>query len=802
MFYVLKQILINNENKFTMKTTYTPQPLDTNSVKLPTDLKELTELLAKNTHDVWAKQRLSEGWKYGDERNDKEKTTPCLVPYEKLHESEKEYDRNTALETVKWMLLSGFQITPPAKTVKFPNNVIIDNDLEKISRLNKNTPVLWASNKDLPNKEKFNEVAERCFLMLDAGVLRDSGAMISKSISWERTAMNLIWQLSNYTKISYLLKAPHILITFEEDGIVYINTKKSENRENAYIVSSASMVLADGRCEGTQRREHLSTKNSFTAMVSAAALQFTAVMEHTKTLQLMPVLNNSALAKESKDSENLITIPMLEDGNTIDPNTWLIANSKGENYTHDLAVNYVKHGDKALEGKGLPFLKMEGLKTIDRFEIEGFHNIRNLIVEYANKKFSEGEDVTPLSIAVFGSPGSGKSFGVKQIAKSLKECNIKTDTVNVSQISSDEELGAAFQKVRDITLKDKLPLVFFDEFDSRELEWLKNFLMPMQDGKFKDASGEHPLGKCILVFAGGTASTFKDFIAPMSSSDAQIQQNFKNKKGPDFASRIKGTIDIAGPNRSNESDTAYILRRALLLRSLCERDDRLKKNVETGEKFIDGNIVRAMLYVPKYKHGARSMETILKMSKIENGVWLPSGLPMGNQMSVHLNDRSFTDILLLKVIENSLEGRIAQEIHKEYVKNMTNKQKKRSNVKLWEELSVAVKLSNINQARSYHEKLALIKCEMALKDKSKEAVTSFTDDEILKMAKQEHQRWMDEKTEDGWVYAPIRDDKKKHHDYLVEWDELSEEVQNWDKEPVRNMIGILDGVGYGVYRNI
>ena len=781
-----------------MKTHYTPQPLDTSKVTLPLELTEMIELFAKHTHEVWAAGRFSEGWKYGPERNDQEKTTPCLVPYEDLPENEKQYDRNTALETVKWMLVSGFQIMPPEKTVLFPNNVIIDNDVEKISLLNKDIPILWASNKSLPDKEMFNTVAERCFLMLDATVLRSCGAMISKSISWERTAMNLIWQLSNYDKINYLLKAPHILITFEEDGIVYINTGNSENNENARIVHCASMILTDGSCEGTQRREHPSV-NSFTEMVSAAALQFADVMDKRKTLQLTPVLKNGTTEKQNKDGENLVTIPMLKDGNTEDPNTWLIANSKGEKYTQELAVKYVTHGEKALTGKGLPFLKMGRLKTIDRFEIEGYHNIRNLIVEYANKKFSEGEDVVPLSIAVFGSPGSGKSFGVKQIAKSLKECNIKTDTVNVSQISRDDELGVAFQKVRDIILEDKLPLVFFDEFDSRELMWLKNFLMPMQDGKFKDASGERPLGKCILVFAGGTASTFNDFIAPMSSTNAQIRQDFKNAKGPDFASRIKGTIDIAGPNRRDESDTAYILRRALLLRSLCEQDNRLKENMNNGE-FIDENILKAMLYVPEYKHGARSLETVLKMSKIENGRWLPSGLPMGNQLSVHLNNRKFTDILLLPVIENSLEGKIAQKIHEKYVGDMTNKQKKRPNVRPWEELSVEFKLSNLNQARSYHEKLALVQCEMVLKDENREAVLEFTEEEVLPMAKQEHQRWMDEKIDDGWVYAPIRDDKKKRHDCLVEWDKLSKEVQNWDKEPVRNMIGILDNVGYGVYR--
>jgi hypothetical protein len=372
--------------------------------------------------------------------------------------------------------------------------------------------------------------------------------------------------------------------------------------------------------------------------------------------------------------------------------------------------------------------------------------------------------------------------------------------VNVAQVGSDNELGAAFQKVRDIVFEDKLPLVFFDEFDSGDLKWLKNFLMPMQDGKFKDASGEHPLGKCILVFAGGTASTFKEFIAPIYSADEQVQQRFKNVKGPDFASRIKGTIDIAGPNRRDSSDNAYILRRALLLRSLCERDERLKANVKAGKKFVDENILRAMLYVPEYRHGARSMETILKMSKIENGVWLSSGLPMGNQMFLHLNDRKFTDILLLPIIENSLEGRIARAIHKKYTGYMTEKQRKRPNAKPWEELSTEFKLSNLNQAGSYREKLSLIKCEMALKDENRKAVTVFTEDEVLLMAKQEHRRWINEKTEDGWVYAEVRNDGKKHHDCLIEWDKLSEEVQNWDKEPVRNMIEILDKVGYGVYK--
>ena len=93
-----------------MNANYTPKPLNTNEVELPAELLELTELLAKNTHEIWAQQRFSEGWKYGAERNDERKEHPCLVSYENLPESEKEYDRNTALETLKVIKKIGYEI--------------------------------------------------------------------------------------------------------------------------------------------------------------------------------------------------------------------------------------------------------------------------------------------------------------------------------------------------------------------------------------------------------------------------------------------------------------------------------------------------------------------------------------------------------------------------------------------------------------------------------------------------------------------------------------------------------------------
>lgn len=93
-----------------IENTYVPAPIDTSAVALSGELQTLTELLAKNAHEVWARTRLEQGWSYGEKRDDARKQHPCLVPYEDLPENEKTFDRNTAMETIRLILRLGFQI--------------------------------------------------------------------------------------------------------------------------------------------------------------------------------------------------------------------------------------------------------------------------------------------------------------------------------------------------------------------------------------------------------------------------------------------------------------------------------------------------------------------------------------------------------------------------------------------------------------------------------------------------------------------------------------------------------------------
>lgn len=95
--------------------SYVPKPINTDNIVLNEELSQLTEKIAENVHEVWASSRIAQGWSYGPKRDDAAKQTPCLVPYDELSEIEKEYDRNTAMETIKLIVSLGYTIKKEEK---------------------------------------------------------------------------------------------------------------------------------------------------------------------------------------------------------------------------------------------------------------------------------------------------------------------------------------------------------------------------------------------------------------------------------------------------------------------------------------------------------------------------------------------------------------------------------------------------------------------------------------------------------------------------------------------------------------
>ena len=98
------------DGRMNSTSDYRPEPLDTRDVTLPDSLTPLIEALAENVHDTWAKGRMEAGWTYGAVCDDAKKQHPCLVPYSQLPESEKAYDRETAISTLKFICKMGYGI--------------------------------------------------------------------------------------------------------------------------------------------------------------------------------------------------------------------------------------------------------------------------------------------------------------------------------------------------------------------------------------------------------------------------------------------------------------------------------------------------------------------------------------------------------------------------------------------------------------------------------------------------------------------------------------------------------------------
>jgi hypothetical protein len=286
-----------------------------------------------------------------------------------------------------------------------------------------------------------------------------------------------------------------------------------------------------------------------------------------------------------------------------------------------------------------PVATFGDLHAIDREEIEGYRSVAQLIRDYI-----EGNQIKkPLSIGVFGPPGSGKSFGITQVFRSISRSNRDPQQFNLAQFSSPADLSNAFLRVRNAGTGGEVPLVFFDEFDSDllgvELGWLRYFLAPMQDGTFFFDKESHFVGRAILVFAGGTSSNFRAFSREDETSE-QARGKFSASKGFDFVSRLSGNLNVLGVNpREDTEDPSFVLRRAIVIRGRLKQERQFGRNKRA---LVPSQFIRKLLNVSYYKHGARSIEMIIRMCVGRDGML---HLPPPDQLVMHVHKKDAEAIL-------------------------------------------------------------------------------------------------------------------------------------------------------------
>ena len=678
--------------------------------------------------------------------------------------------------------------------------------------------------------------ADRLIVIITADDLRRSQVHISRQVSWERTAQDLMWELLYNPHINEITQCAHIIISFDMAGAALLSKKTDsspdailffdpsamegewENRYKGYMIGYTSCLA------GSIARELMldtpepdmsrGIKSGISAMRFLHIMGYGRASDETKKINLAFPAAGVA-AKLEEDCSFLSVVPIKNPAQALSETSpeesdrfWAILEDKSPDSLENIARLIVREGlEHALPE--VPMGKFGKLQTIDRREIEALHNISNLINEYC-----ESYQKTPLSIAVFGPPGSGKSFAVKQVASSVRQGEIEEITFNLSQLGGPGDLFDAYHQIRDRALSGKISLVFWDEFDTslqnQTLGWLRYFLAPMQDGKFQEGQMPHHIGRCIFVFAGGTSHSMETFGTNISERESGAV------KLPDFISRLKGFLNILGPNRQENKDDYgqikdpyYIIRRAIVLRSIFDRNEPQILHSYGGKRItsIDEGVLRAFLLTRQYKHGARSMETIVSISQLSGKTsFEPSSIPSEAQLNLHADGQDFYTLMHRMELNKNLLEKLSEAAHDVFCEDLTakgykygpvtqNSKKEHSLLKPYIELSEDNKEKNRNNVSDIPNKLASVGYAM-VHTRGNETPGKFQNDEIDKLAKMEHERWVQEKLNNGWHYAKKTDKTAKLHKCLISWEKLSESEKEKDRTLVKGINKILAKAGY------
>jgi len=665
------------------------------------------------------------------------------------------------------------------------------------------------------------EAGSRLVVVLHVDDLRRDQVQVSRGISWERTAQDLAWELAHNPDLRSFAACAHVVVSFGAAGAVV-----SSRRGGITLVFDPALM------EGEWEHEQPGGP-ALTAFVAHALADAGHVVDHAR---LCAAVTEGLTAERhvqrggfELDANGRLAFPFERAAGALgrpDPcfsraavreprqTFWTILEDAYPGSLDGVSLDVARRGPDAALG-GVPRGRFGKFLTVDRREIEALRAIRSLIEEYC----ALGHADRPVSIAVFGPPGSGKSFGVAQVAASVLPGCIRKVEFNLSQFGSPEALLDALHQVRDVSLSGEIPLVFWDEFDTPldgvPLGWLRYFLAPMQDGAFREGQIVHPIGRAVFVFAGGTAASMRDF-----GGDLTDEQQ-RSAKRPDFVSRLRGYLDVLGPNPYAAggggvddgvgTDRFHRLRRAILFESLLRRKAPQLVHDTDGARVldIDGGVLRAFLEVPRYLHGARSMEAIIDMSRLGGRrSFERSCLPSEAQLDLHVDGRRFLALVhkldlsgdVLEQLAEAAHGLLRADLERRgYQRGPVADAASKVSPKLcaYAELAEADKEQNRANVRDIPNKLAAAGYVMVAA-RSEHVVAPFPPDVLERLTRDEHERWMAAKLENGWVHGAPTDEGAKRHEALVPWEELPESERAKDRMLVESIAAILGRCGYGV----
>ena len=683
---------------------------------------------------------------------------------------------------------------------------------------------------------------DKLVVIVAAHELRKTTAQIGTGLSWEQTLESVFSALEPDGALAELTRCRHLIVAFESDGGLWLDQGKSAASRQAHLVYEAAAT--EGEFRSTCKGNSFGMLSCLTAAVAwrlaleGARPDLEAALEgglsamrdlldsgHGRAAAAPAGFPGKRLAKVIKDATcryARATFPLsaahavptcgLKSPPEGPARCWSLLHEAlrglGQgcpNPAWQLAELVARRGPIALGS--LPHLGIGGLLSADRQEIESLRILRHMIRDYSNSH-DPARDRKPLSIGVFGPPGAGKSFAVKQIAKALLGDDGWME-FNLSQFKEGtDDLIGAFHQIRDRALKGILPVTFFDEFDSREYRWLQYLLAPMQDGAFQEGQITHPIGKCIVILAGGTSHTFDTFGPP--KGDAEAQAHFRLSKGPDFKSRLDGFLDVLGPNQRlllslskdathyepklDPCDIFFPIRRAFILRSELglSATDKLE---------IDQGLLRALLRVSEYRYGARSLGKLLEPLKAVRPAFLNRSLtPPRSQLALHVDADRFLALCRegqaaaapVAPFDDTTLDKVAEAIHETFrALGRAAGWLDEKNDPDFKDLSEFLKESNRAAANRVAETLGMIGLALVPGRATAKEVAHVRlkiEYHLELLAEAEHNGWMTWYLDQGWQWGPTKSEEKKTHPCLKPYALLPDEERNKDRNTVRHYL--------------
>ena len=678
------------------------------------------------------------------------------------------------------------------------------------------TGEIWDAVRRGPYGKDGKQDPKKLIAVVSADDLRAEGIELCHGLSWEKTCEDFVEKLGSNGKLDTLVTCANLIVLFGCDGVIYhrgrqmgeptlffdpLSVEGEFFRRNIGYFTGLPEAFIGGlatklaQCPETALDNRI--KLGFSAARRLAKLGFRNTEVHD-----WPKYPVSEVMQKLLPDETLVTLSIPSESiSRGDTRHWSILHHNIGDPV-EVAHQIVKTGTHSAATR-IPLAQFGRLVVLDRQEIEGFRTMFNSIQEHLSVSQTK-----PLNIAIFGSRGSGKSFAATQVAAAAATAapsgrRIRQLRFNLSQFTSLDDLLVAFNTVRDCTLSGFLPLVYVNGFDTEfsglPLGWLPHLLAPMHGGQILDRGEMRHIGSAVFLLGSSTMTSFEELPAILGRGKDVL-------RAQEFLSRLHGFVNVLGIDRVHDSDGLYPVRRAVVLRALLEERE---PNLQFGEDIsIDESVLDGLLMIPTYRHGLRSLKSIIAMSKVTNSRHFErAALPPKAQLGLHLDYPTFMKYLQCNTLPESIREKISQGLHETYIGKLkglawtpSERQnlEKKSSMRPWTSLDEEFKESSRAHAVDIPRKLRMISCFLAKAEKNRIPVEQFTTLELELLAEREHERWNAERLQNQW-HLGERDEATRTSPFLVPWRDLERKWQDVDRAMVECYPRILPD-DYKIYR--